>query len=515
MAFAVRLYNFSKKRNSTAVPASGATYSQYNCTNKGVLDILNPVIVLKFTNDAEADTSNFIHKNYAYIPSFGRYYYVTGWSNTGPLWEAQLEVDPLASFRSEIGSETIYVLRSSFEKNGQLMDTVYPQLAEPIITQYDFPKVWTIGGANEAGIAANTCVVVAGIISGNSTKFYAMSWDNWEKLYTKIFSDDYYTAVLGEFGALEYPEAKVAISPLQYIASAIIVPTGIGASRYLIHYETQVSSIPVGTVTVTPNSPFSAYRLYNDPQPPDYYRFAIPSTGFYHPQAPTRGVWLNYTPATDYVLYFPPIGEIPLEPSLICFADALNVYLHYDYKAGTCMLDVNSQFNTGSANSYTMPLYRGEFPMGCPIQLSNVIKTGSSIMNESFLNGSSLIVNTLSKNSSIQSWLNYVGGQIPLAGNIIHNGIESAIHGAVPKLSSKGSFGSTASMGGIPRLIVTHWLYAQDDNESYGRPLCFKRKLSDIPGYIRADADELSIAGAMGPEVTAIREAVATGFYYE
>ena len=508
MSFNVTFYTFTKKANSTARPsASGSTYA---CVGKSPLSMTSPRLQLKLADGAADNPAAW---NYAYIPSFNRYYHVTEWTNSGPIWEAALQVDALASWKTQIGDSTLYVYRSSYEQNGQLADAAYPQLAEPHITQYDFPKVWTIGGANDAGIAANTCVIVAGIISESGTKFYAFSWDNWNRFYTKLFSNDYYEDVLGEFGATEYPEAKVAINPLQYISSALIVPTGIGAGRYCIHYDTTVSSIPVGNVTVTPAS-LVAYRLNDNPQAPEYYRFNIPSTGFYHPQAATRGVWLNYTPATEYTLFYPPIGEIPLEPSLICFADAINVYLHFDYKAGTCMLDLNSQFNTGTANAYSVPLYRGEFAMGCPLQLTNVLKTGTNIQNQSYYNGMELLLNGAFSDNGLRSWANSLTSKVPIVGGTISNGVQAAVHGAVPKLSAKGSFGSTANMGGQPRLIVTHWQYAQDDNACKGRPLCFPRQISTIPGFITAEADELAIP-CTASELSSIRSAVYSGFFYE
>lgn len=502
MAFAVRLYNFSKKRNSTAVPASGATYSQYNCTNKGVLDILRPIIVLKFTNDAEADTSNFIHKNYAYIPSFGRYYYVSGWSNSGPLWEATLEVDALASFRAKIGASTLYVYRSSTSYNNRLPDSIYPQLASPRRLTINAPKVWTVGGANSEGGSANEVTIIAGIIGGNSTRFYAMTTTNWTRFFSKLFSSDYYTDVLGEFGATEYPEAKVAINPLQFISSCVQVPLSISTGvRYCVDYVSAVTSIPVGNVAVTPQSGFTAYYLGDAT---DLWSASISlGSDFWHPQADDRGDWLNYAPATEYLFFFPPIGEIPLEASLIDGADSLSWTIRVDYKANKGLLEVLSNF-TSPARSY--PLFRGEFSLGVSVQLCNVLTTGTAYKGaEDIRTGWTGIAADIAK----------FAADAPIIGGTVSRGIQSAIHGATPKLTLTGSFASLASMGGQPRLIVTHWLYANDDLDGKGRPLCDMRQLSNIPGYIMAEADELSISGAMAPEIEEIRTAVNSGFFYE
>ena len=69
MAFNVVFYNFSKKENSTAVPASGGT--TYSCTLKDGCSIINPVIKLSL-GPASSVPIGF---NYCQIsstsPSFG------------------------------------------------------------------------------------------------------------------------------------------------------------------------------------------------------------------------------------------------------------------------------------------------------------------------------------------------------------------------------------------------------------------------------------------------------------
>ena len=97
MAFAVRLYSFSKKKNSTAIPGSSVSYSQVNCVNKGTLDILHPEIILKYSEGAEHNISTLVNTNYAYIPAFERWYYVRSWNNDGRQWTVSMDVDALAS----------------------------------------------------------------------------------------------------------------------------------------------------------------------------------------------------------------------------------------------------------------------------------------------------------------------------------------------------------------------------------------------------------------------------------
>jgi hypothetical protein len=88
------------------------------------------------------------------------------------------------------------------------------------------------------------------------------------------------------------------------------------------------------------------------------------------------------------------------------------------------------------------------------------------------------------------------------------------VEGKVPHLSATGSVGSCSGMCGSPKLIVTFQNAANDDVAGRGRPLCAKRTLSAIPGYIMADPDELSIA-ATARELEEIRGFISGGFFYE
>lgn len=509
MAFAVRLYNFSKKRNSTATPARGATYSQYNCTNKGVLDILNPVIVLKFTNDAEADTSNFIHKNYAYIPSFGRYYYVTGWSNTGPLWEAQLEVDPLASFKAEIGNATLYVYRSSATFDTSLADSLYPATTQ--LERYDttLDKIWTIGGANAAGAEAGSGTYVLGILSNGwsglpGVQYYGFSAANLSTFMDYIFSDAYFNHILSDFGATEYPEAKVAINPLQYVTSARFFPLGYsttGAGRYVLHGGGS-TFVAIGSQAITDSSVWAA-AFFDIPGTQQHFRITrqtwslVPVSGWVHSQSITRGDWLNKAPYSRVELFFPPYGIIELNPADIIGASSVAIHLDIDVWTGTATLTVEV-----TRGNITRVVSRLSTQVGLDIPLSNIYYNG--IKEQGMWNAAWKFTTSA------------IGGNAAGIRESFVDAYKTVVDSDVPHLCTFGSQnGSVAPMGGTPKIMFTHRLMASDDNPGRGRPYCALRQLSAIPGYIRADADELSIAGAMGPEVTAIREAVASGFYYE
>lgn len=506
MAFNVNFYTFSKKERSTAQPTGSGTV--YSCTANEPLDLLAPVIKLNISLNTSSRPTVY---NYAYIGHFSRYYFVTGWEIRDGLWWASLRVDALASWKTGIGSSSLYVYRSSHEFNGRITDTAYPQMVTPTRTVYPFPKVWTTGGANYAGTAAGAYCILAGIISKSGTKFYVFEPSQWAEFYTALFSDNFYEDVLGQYGATEYPEAKVAINPLQYIASAIVVPLDIATfpdtpQDYKIWYHQTVTRIPVGNVMVPRTSGNNIAGELVDGLVLSWSYSVYVSPGIVHPQASTRGAWLNYSPNTEIEFFWPPLGTIPLDPSVIAGANSVKATVTVDCRAGTCMLELTAEYLT-----YKVSLYRGECPLGVPIQLTNVLVTGTNTANQGLLGTATWLQNNL---GTLGESMAMAGSKLPIIGGIFSNGIQSAIHGNIPRMTSKGAYGSLSNMTGQPGLYVTFWSLADDDNAGKGRPLCAVRQISNIPGFITAEADELSL-GCTDPEMSEIRAAISGGFFYE
>lgn len=261
MSFNVQFYTYSKRELSTAHPTTaGQTIS---CLANETLDLLAPSILLEWTGQQAATPTAY---NYARIPSLGRWYWITGWSNVDGLWRADLSVDALASWATDIGRQEIYVFRSSSSYNLRIADTLYPSMAQRRLLSVALPKPWTIGGASASGAAANSGIVVLGIMSGNGVEYYGFTPAQLSDFMAYLFSHDYYDTVLGEFGAIEYPEAKVAINPMQYITSAKFIPMGVstpvfeGFQPWTLHAST-ITGVNVGTVLLQSQQALSLIHI--------------------------------------------------------------------------------------------------------------------------------------------------------------------------------------------------------------------------------------------------------------
>ena len=97
----INFYTFSKKENSTKRPTGAGTV--LSCNIKSRSSIVNPFIELK---------TNPTAFNYCYIPSFNRYYYISDITFDSGLWLVTCRIDVLATYKTEIGNTSMYILRS-------------------------------------------------------------------------------------------------------------------------------------------------------------------------------------------------------------------------------------------------------------------------------------------------------------------------------------------------------------------------------------------------------------------
>lgn len=105
--------------------------SDINITLKDDVDVLKPVIILSNT------VPSF---NYAYIPDFGRYYFVSPPIHSQQRNIYQFDVDPLMSWQHQIRGLNVIANRSSTRFNDYQMDNTIPFLQDSIVTCDVFPN---------------------------------------------------------------------------------------------------------------------------------------------------------------------------------------------------------------------------------------------------------------------------------------------------------------------------------------------------------------------------------------
>jgi hypothetical protein len=465
MAIGITLYTFSKEINSTARPTGGTTYS---CVLKEPCGILSPTVSLNLGTSASPTNSN-----YAYIDSFDRYYYIREWTFNKGLWYATMEVDVLASWRGTIGSTSCYILRSSNESDGKIIDTAYPAKSSSSIQDSQIkPSPWITDSIG------NGCYVVG--VAGQSTTYYIFTKSALDLFFAYLFSDTYAMDMTANWSST-FPQLKAQCNPLQYITSLMWFPFQVVGDN--------VTSIRVGWVNV----PVACWAVSGS-------GIANGLTGWTlrkHPQAATRGDYLNNTPFSNYTLFYPPWGTIQLDPE--CIANSTNIIAEWDVdlRTGQGTLIVASG-DSMADNTHVMSWVHSQ--VGVPQQVSQIVSKGYGFGNA--------FAPLLSAGANIVAG-NYAGAAVTAAAEI-----GNAAAAKIPSASTIGSNGGINALRGDPAIQYEFKYIVDEDNTNIGRPLCSIRQVSTLGGYIKATNINLSIYST-AEEKEKIIGFMEGGFYYE
>lgn len=459
--FKVRYWTVSKPTNSTAIPSG--TGAEYDCLANEPLSVSAPVIKLKL-----ASTTDPTVWNYCYIPNLHRYYWVTDWEFNGGLWFASMAVDALASYKTQIGALTPYILRAAAAYNGQIQDNLYPAKAVYQETRVTASSPWEAGGVTDG------CFSVGIVSDGGVTQFYLMTRATLSVMLDYLLSKDYANSVLTTLEISAYPEAKAIIEPLQYISSITWLPVSAGVTALQtvkIGYGEKILDVR----GVSPSLPAQINLSFNRPT---------------HPQAAARGVYMNASPYSRYSLFVPPFGKIDIDGSLVLSNAAITATIYLDMCLGNGTMEIKS-------GNYVIS--RVNARIGMPVQLSQVIAPGMGIL--SVAGAAAGIAGSLFSGD--------FAGAITGGASAIGDAIKSQI----PSVNTVGSVGSCDALVGIPALQAVFAMTVDDDITSRGRPLCEVRRIDTLPGYLMCADVEVNI-GCTAAEHAQIKSYMESGFYY-
>ena len=492
--------NFYKKRNSTKLP-TGQDVSSVTVTGhiKEPCSILHPVISLQAPINQSYPNDFYC---YAYIALFSRYYWVDDWSFEDGLWTAHLDVDVLASYRAHIGDATEYILRtdsSTTDFNGAITDSMYPATTDFDIDQVAFtnPFVTTLSqGTYVVGIINKNDVYAVGAIS-----YYAMDSDEFGNLKDDLFSDTSLRimGIIDGSGNLTIDDMskelfRTMYNPYQYIASCMWFP--LTKSQFT---GTQVTSIDLGWWNY-PN--LSALQLSQ--QVGQFFDGVtqIPT----HPQAATRGKYLNYAPYTKLTLYGK-FGTLPIDTSYLEIGNYLVNSYKVDYITGETIFEVYIADN--SSGTGRKLIGKTNFMLGTPIQLAQVGIDYLGTVSQGLSAGGSIVTGAL-EGASVGGVAGAIAGA--LTGGI--SGISNAINTAMPQLVTSSANGSFANAQISTILSALHYVIVDEDITHRGRPLCELRQIKNLTGYVLCAEGDLDL-NAYDSEREEISSFLTTGFFWE
>lgn len=499
MAITVDLYTFSKKTNSTAQPG-GSPAASFNCTLKDETSFLSPQLMLSASNPTAY--------NYAYISTFGRYYWISDWESLkNGIWLATLQVDALASFKTNIGSSSQYVLRSASSFDGSIKDEYYP---------IKLSHTYTIVGGASTPFAQdfNSGVYIVGCVGTGVTGiggviYYELTPAQFRGVVKWLLDNPLDPDYQGDVDGIQItsedvslipnfvvkflsPYYKTMINPIQYITSAMwfpVAPTGVTVQVPVRvgWWKTDVNGFPL-------DSGQSGQQVSGSVE------FEV----FAHPQAAARGSYLNTAPYTTYRLYFGPFGEIELDSVRMASINKIYCYFHIDFVTGVGYLTVND------VASELAPIATVKTKVGVSVSLSSMQTDVSKMALMQGAQKVDAITNAIA--APIRSL--FGAGSIPeTAANVVTNTI-----GTIAETSAnpeqRGSSGSMVDYALNPRLVISYNQIADDNNAEVGKPLCKIKTISSLSGYIQCSDGDLAIA-ATQEEIDSIKSYLKGGFYYE
>lgn len=454
----INFYTFTKKVNSTATPTGTGT--ELECNIKAPSSIINPVL--------EVGTVSPIAYNYCYIPAFSRYYFIDDIVFNRGVWVLSCSVDVLASFKSEIGSSSQYVLRSASNSDGKIIDMMYPATSEvdyQIVNPTLDPFSWSgfSGGVYVIGIKGSNTSNTNGII------YYVLEPAEFDKVIKDFYQEN------GTFRTTYFANVTKGIAN-----SIANISDFIASCRwYPVAPSTEVGTRPIFFGSY--QSSAVGYLVADNPGAVTYSAsFAsIPK----HPQQ-TRGSYLNCAPYAQYIFSSSFTGDVQLDSNIMATKTSMNVLFNFDITTGQVKIEIGD-----------LMICYGNF--GIDINLASV-EVNAMGLASSFLK-------TVGGVMSLD-----VGGTAAGLTGLIGNALDMANPSPQGNASSGGYIGLTAPI----QLKCRFAKVVADDVTNKGKPYCQVATVSSLSGYMEIRDPHVSISGT-SIEANQINAYLTGGFYYE
>lgn len=530
MAFSVVFGITNKPINSSyQFDISGGTTAQ--CTLKKGTSLLKPVLELQYSWEYVRD--NLLRFNVAYIPDLrNRYYRVKNWVFQEPLVLCYLEVDVLATYKSELAVQGFFITRSAqaAKCNPDIVDTSVPQkcgLYQMVVDHKENPLQ---PPATDYG-----CFVV-GVINSSATfgavDYYVMSY----LVFMSFISSLCNMSNMGDFTGVVDGVAKAIVNPFQYIVSARWYPYSIydftnrgltGGSVGSItcgYYNVSISGSAYYFAAGLLNIEFTnviTLRIYKNPQNADgYHKF------------------LNYAPYARYFFDFYPFGSFELDPSLLYSYSNLYVWYTVDLRSGSAICKIGPSVTGSDYTDWRMPQawktieaeIGVEVPMASiqsyiPSQSQGVVM-GTISAVQSFGGFGQLFKSAA---ASVASGIGSLAGFDEDTMNAIYEniGADPISKQDVSNIASAASqANSRAEIHGMQgavshyhtnevSLMGVFYAPAAFDNASFGYPCCNRYVLGDMYGYTVCANARPVLTYATETELEEVTRLLNSGFIWE
>lgn len=575
MGIQVTFYQTPKKLNSTAIPALITGDFAILVELKDVTNLFTPTLIISSDKFVDSDDHivNPLKFVYCRIHDFSRYYFVRDWSWVLGRWECSLEVDVLASFKTQIGDTTAYVLRSASQCDTDVVDTKYPVKAQGADTAYQsksYGSVYNVWNTNIYGANVSDGFFRVSIVNNDSSAIgavshYAIAGSVMAELMNKLYSAPTWMNITD--ANISEDLQKMMFNPMQYITSIIWIPTGYDTSG-----QTAIHTIPYGWWSLTLSG--NVYRITTGKMQKTITE-SIPVT--HHPQYDANHHWLQLSPYTTAALYFTPFGFIPLDTSKIYDATHIDIEVRVDIITGKGTLVLSSHKTVGGTTTYGGTFYTTIAQVGVPMTIAQMAVDMSALGQAStWVGAAGVALATGGLQDSLKDLKNGLidgvrdifndvkerattkpaGNPNTLEGRLkiglsaaqqysttgIAQDVQAGLQRAIDQsksssllsslkeiagdigsaaLAAAGTCSSSGSSGGfaaLSELLYIQWYFSMivpSDPAHYGYPLCQNKQIKTLSGFVLCQNGDNFSASCTPKERQAILAFMEAGFYYE
>ena len=463
MSYALQFFNFSKRRNSTKRPTENDLITSFNAEFMDESGILSPTF--KVSPGRFANTNVKPHAlNYARVPEFNRYYYITNWKYDRGLWYCEMLADVLASYKTAIGATNTYILRSASNVDRYIVDNMYPVKVGATFNA-------TTNANNPFATAFSSGWFVIGVINGDAGGMGAVSY----YVFTNSQFRTFCNTMMGNISIFEAQEIstelmKALLNPFQYVVSCTWMPVQppLGAT---------LSGINIGWWTI----PCSCARLSGYVRTSGSVTITIPRNPEINPRA-----YLQSEPYTQYYLDFPPFGNISIPANYLVNTSYIDFQWDCDCITGSGKLSI------GAGNG-AQPFNILHGQIGVPVQMAQMIPNIVGQIQQS------LPATGNAKLDSIIESLGNLGG--------------AYLQSQLP-MQSVGSNGGFME-GYYPiRLTGIFFGVAPENLAEFGAPCCRTLTINTLSGYVQCAHGDFS-GNCTVTEIEEINSYMTSGFFYE
>ena len=463
--------NFNKRKNSTKQPSGGTDIS---VSLKNPCSVENPQIEVVGVPDSA---------NYFYIADFGRYYFRSDAIKvTKDITQFSLEVDTMATYKSQIGSTTAYIERSQSN-----YDLKIPDPYNSPTDDYDTSTAThTMSGISwdTTGCYIFGCIGKAssGAIGANGVaRYYALSSIQMSYLANILCDHSWLEKLVQEF-----------TNPMDCVISCSWLPispsmlTTTSESVYLGSYDTGLTGQLITGRQYGLSVPSSIILNFPGSIPRDYRRGAPYTTG---------------------VIYLPFVGTVPLDVDVVFPYDSIDVSYALDVFTGDIAYNI---WRAGKIIS----TYSGNCATKIPLAASAYSATGVGSGILCAIGGVAASMITFVQSSGLQALMAIGAGIGSIAGGAAVAVKSTEVHTSINGGSSSAI--SVFSGTDITVLIITKAaLHEPGSIVSRVGGLCKKLlQISTIPGYIQCVSASVDMPGTVAEKDT-VNGYVNGGFYYE